>query len=209
MKTLNVTKAMSAKSDQLNADDLIAGPRVIRIRDVQDRGGEQPIWIFFDGDDNKPWKPSKTALRTLAAIWGEDAMKWVGMHCEIYNDEAVTWAGQAVGGIRVSKMEGLSSARVLKLTKTRGKKAAVTIEPLVIAAENKTDKIRQRLYAVVNGEVDLTLDEAWAKIPDDVKQELGDDFFDKLVDMQNAKTQAEKENPDADADELNNLLAAE
>lgn len=133
MTDLDVTKAIQPKSDQLNADSLIVGPRTIRIRDVQiNATAEQPIWIFFDGDDNKPWKPCKTAARCLASIWGSNAAQWIGMHCTLYNDPTVTWAGAAVGGIRVSHMEGLDKPRQLNLTKTRGKKGIVTIQPLFI-----------------------------------------------------------------------------
>lgn len=135
--TMDVTKAIEPKSDQLNADDLLTGPRTIRIRDVKVRAGqEQPVWIYFDGDNNKPWKPSKTGTRTLAAIWGADASKWVGLHCTIYCDPEVTWGGMKVGGIRVSHMEGLTSPRTLMLTKTRGKKGVTVIKPMVI---EKTD----------------------------------------------------------------------
>jgi len=133
--TTDVTKAIAPKSDQLNADSLITGPMTIRIRDVKVSDGEQPIWVYFDGDDNKPWKPCKTAARCLASIWGPNAAQWVGMHCTIYNDPTVTWAGAAVGGIRVSHMEGLDKPRALQLTKTRGKKGTVTIQPLVMGGK--------------------------------------------------------------------------
>lgn len=136
---LDVTKAIQPKSDQLNADSLITGPRTIRIRDVQVNGeAEQPVWIFFDGDDGKPWKPCKSAMRCLASIWGANAAQWIGMNCTIYNDPTVTWAGVAVGGIRVSHMEGLDKPRQLQLTKTRGKKGAVTIQPLELSGEPET-----------------------------------------------------------------------
>lgn len=136
--TLDVTKAIEPKSDQLNSDDLLTGPRTIRIRDVKVAPGqEQPVWIYFDGDGNKPWKSSKTGTRTLAAIWGPDASKWIGLHCTIYCDPDVTWGGMKVGGIRVSHMEGLTSPRTLMLTKTRGKKGATVIKPLVMEAAPK------------------------------------------------------------------------
>lgn len=134
--TKDVSKAIQAKSDQLNADDLIGGPITIKITDVDVQTSEQPIGISYEGDNKRPWRPCKTAARCLAAIWGSNAAQWVGMHCTIYNDPTVTWAGAAVGGIRVSHMEGLDKPRSLQLAKTRGKKGAVTIQPLVI---NKTD----------------------------------------------------------------------
>lgn len=131
---MDVTKAIEPKSDQLNADDLLTGPRTIRIRDVKiNSTNEQPVWIYFDGDNNKPWKSSKTSTRTLAAIWGADASKWIGLSCTIYCDPTVKWGGAAVGGIRVSHMEGLDKPKPLMLTRTRGQKAAVTIQPLVVS----------------------------------------------------------------------------
>tara|TARA_R110000782_G_scaffold30776_4_gene76379 strand:- start:3222 stop:3980 length:759 start_codon:yes stop_codon:yes gene_type:complete len=127
---LDVTNAIQPKSDQLNADSLLTGPRTIKIRDVKISDSEQPIAIFFDGDSGKPWKPCKTAARCLATIWGSDARKWIGQSCTIFNDPTVTWAGAVCGGIRVSHMDGLNAPRKLQLTKTRGVKGGVTIKPL-------------------------------------------------------------------------------
>lgn len=136
MTKIDVTKAIEPKSDQLNSDDLLTGPRTIRIRAVKVQPGqEQPVWIYFDGDDNKPWKSCKTATRTLAAIWGPDASRWIGLSLTLYCDPDVTWGGAKVGGIRVSHMEGLTSPRTLMLTKTRGKKGATVIKPLEVTAQ--------------------------------------------------------------------------
>lgn len=129
----DVTKAIQAKSDQLNADDLVGGPITIKITDVDVTAGDQPIQISYEGDNGRPWRPCKTAARCLAAIWGSNAAQWVGMSCTIYNDPTVTWAGAAVGGVRVSHMEGLDKPRSLQLAKTRGKKGAVTIQPLQVS----------------------------------------------------------------------------
>lgn len=139
MTSKDVTKAIQAKSDQLNADDLIGGPITINITDVNVQTGDQPIAVSYAGDNGRPWKPCKTAARCLAAIWGANAAQWVGMSCTIYNDPTVTWAGAAVGGIRVSHMEGLDKPRSLQLAKTRGKKGAVTIQPLHIETTKPDD----------------------------------------------------------------------
>lgn len=139
MTSKDVTKAIQAKSDQLNADDLIGGPITIKVTDVNVQTGDQPIAVSYAGDNGRPWKPCKTAARCLAAIWGANAAQWVGMSCTIYNDPTVTWAGAAVGGIRVSHMEGLDKPRSLQLAKTRGKKGAVTIQPLRIETTTTDD----------------------------------------------------------------------
>ncbi|TCO70246.1 hypothetical protein [Rhodovulum euryhalinum] len=206
---IDITAAIRPKSDQLNADDLLTGPRTIRIRDVQVVSGEQPVSVFFDGDEGRPWKPAKSALRVLAAVWGPDASRWVGMHCTIYNDETVTWAGVAVGGIRVSAMEGLSQPRTLMLTKTRGRKAGVTIQPLVVSKSGASDRWRERLFAVAESSDAPTVDEAWSKVPEAVKSELGDGLYDQLVALETAAREHRENDPNAAVEALNNEIGGE
>jgi len=139
--TLDVSKAIEPKSDQLNADDLLTGPQTVKIVRVEIKPtSEQPVWIHLEGKDGKPWKPCKSALRCLAMIWGADASKWSGLHCTIYNDPDVQFGGVRVGGIRVSHMEGLTEPRTLMLTKTRGKRGATVIKPLVLEKSQPEDK---------------------------------------------------------------------
>lgn len=206
--TLDITKAIRPKSDQLNADDLLTGPRTIRIRDVRVSDTEQPVSIFFDGDDGKPWKPAKTALRVLASVWGANAEKWIGMSLTLYNDESVTWAGVAVGGIRVSHMEGLSQPRTLQLTKTRGKKSAVTIQPLEVKNETRADKIRARLFEVAEGQ-EMAVADAWGKLTEDDKAELGEDLLTQLQQVEQAAQEHRETDPNAAADDLNASLGGE
>ena len=166
--TLDVTKAIEPKSDQLNADDLLTGPRTIRIREVKVAAGqEQPVWIYFDGDNNKPWKSSKTGTRSLAAIWGPDASKWIGLSLTLYCDPEVTWGGVKCGGIRVSHMEGLTSARTLMLTKTRGKKGATVIKPLDPEKSTKEKSTDQEPLApdreTLRAQMDAVANDAAAK----------------------------------------------
>lgn len=131
--TLDVSKAIEPKSDQQNSDDYLSGPKTVKIIGVDIKStSEQPVWIHLEGKEGKPWKPSKTALRCLAMIWGADASKWSGLSLTLYNDPEVTWGGMKVGGIRVSHMEGLTEPRTLMLTRTRGKKGATVIKPLVV-----------------------------------------------------------------------------
>lgn len=130
----DVTKAIAPRSDQLNSDDLL-NPRTIRITDVKvNDTPEQPIWISFEGDGGRPWKPCKTSARCLARVWGSNSKQWIGMSCTIYTDPTVTWGGAAVGGIRVSHIEGIDAPVTLQLTKTRGKKGATILQPLRIGS---------------------------------------------------------------------------
>jgi hypothetical protein len=138
----DVTKAIAPKSDQLNADDLITGPRTIRVREVKVHDTpEQPIWVYFDNDNNRPWKPCKTSSRVLAGMWGANSKSWVGKSCTLYNDPSVTWGGAQVGGIRVSHVEGIDKPTTLQLTKAKGKRSAVTIMPLILSASGEVAPI--------------------------------------------------------------------
>lgn len=130
---MDVTKAIEPRSDQKNFDDFLNGPQTFKIKSVEVKNTqEQPVWVNLEGHDGKPWKPSKTSLRCLCAIWGPDASKWSGLSLTLYGDPEVTWGGMKVGGIRVSHMEGLTSPRTLMLTKARGKKGATIIKPLEV-----------------------------------------------------------------------------
>lgn len=205
LNVIDVTRAMQAKSDQLNAEDLLAGPRIIRIRGVEERDGR--IRVSFDGDNNRPWILSKTAIRVLAACWGENAAKWIGLSCTIYCDETVVYGGKEVGGIRVSHVEGIVSPRTLMLTVMRGKKKEHVIQPLTIERQSKADAWRERLLAVTQNP-DMTVESAWAKVPAALKKELGQALYEQLIEMERA-AQEHATSDDAVLGDLNAQIAAE
>lgn len=76
---VDMASTIIAKSDQLNADDLLGRPRTITITRVAVKeGGEQPVSIHYEGDEGKPWKPCKSMCRVLVNVWGVDPQKYVG-----------------------------------------------------------------------------------------------------------------------------------
>lgn len=130
----DMTKAIVPKSDQLNSDDLIAGPITIKITDVTIRGGqEQPVSIHYEGDNGKPYKPCKSMSRVLVANWGADAKNYIGRSISLYREPTVKWAGMEVGGIRISHMSDIDSAMTMALTATKGSRKPFTVKPLVVA----------------------------------------------------------------------------
>lgn len=119
------------KSDQLNSDDLIAGPITIRIAGVTIRGGqEQPISVHYEGDNGKPYKPCKSMCRVMVTAWGADSKKYIGRSMTLYRDEKVKWAGMDVGGIRISHMSDIDSSITMALTVTRANKKPFTVKPI-------------------------------------------------------------------------------
>jgi hypothetical protein len=131
MTAIDMSIAIKPKSDQLNADDLIAGPKTIKITRVTVRESpEQPVSIHFEHDMGKPYKPCKSMSRVLVQVWGKDGAAYVGHSMTLYRDEAVSFGGQAVGGIRISHMTGLSSPKTMSLTASRASKKPFTVQPL-------------------------------------------------------------------------------
>lgn len=128
---IDMTKAIVIKTDQLNADDLISGPRTIKVRDIKLKdSGEQRAHIFFDGDNGKPYKPNTSMLKILCAIWGKNGTQWIGRSMTLFNDKTVKWAGQAVGGIRISHMSHIEAKQTHVIAVSRGVKKPYTVLPL-------------------------------------------------------------------------------
>jgi len=130
----DMSQVIVPRSDQLNSDDLISGPRTIRITGVSIRPGtEQPVSIHFDGDNNKPWKTCKSMNRVLVHAWGPDATAYVGRSVTIYRDPDVKWGGMKVGGIRISHLSNIEREMVMALTETKGKRTPFIVKPLANA----------------------------------------------------------------------------
>lgn len=130
----DMREAIIPKSDQLNADDLIAGEMTIKITGVTVKGGqEQPVSISFEGDNGKPYKACKSMCRVMVAAWGPDSSKYVGRSMTLYRDPAVKWGGMAVGGIRISHMSHIDENMTMALTVTRANKKPYTVKVLSVA----------------------------------------------------------------------------
>ena len=134
---VDMSATIAAKSDQLNADDLIGGPRTITITRVTGNEGnaEQPVNVFFEGDDGKPFRPCKSMRRVMVAVWKADASKYVGQSMTLYRDPKVKWGGMEVGGIRISHMTGLDREMQIALMVTKGNRKPYVVKPLKVEAK--------------------------------------------------------------------------
>lgn len=120
------------KSDQMNAEQLLSGPMTITVSEVRIGSADQPVIINFEGDDGRPFKPSKTMRKVLIFAWGPDGSQWPGKSMTLYCDESVRFGGSQVGGIRISHLSDIEREMSLSLTATKGKKSVHTIKRLVI-----------------------------------------------------------------------------
>ena len=128
----DMTQSIEPKSDQLNAEDLLSGPRTVTITDVRViESPDQPVSVYTaEFGRARPFKPSKTVRRLMVVAWGPDSAAYVGKRLTLYRDPEVKWAGMDVGGIRVSHMSGLDGPLNVALTVTRGRRAPYTVDPL-------------------------------------------------------------------------------
>ncbi len=161
---------IQAKSDQLNAEDLIGGPITVKIRSVKvTSSDDQPVWIYYEGDNGKPFKPCKTVRRLLVRVWGDDASQFSGRSMTLFHDPEVIYGGMKVGGVRVSHMSHIDEQKTFFVTATRGKKAQVTVKPLTrqnVQQFPKDSDIAEALDALDGAQTLDDLKAAYMRFPD-------------------------------------------
>lgn len=119
------------KSDQLNAEQLLGGPMTVTVEEVSlGSGEEQPVVVHYVGENGRPYKPCKTMRKLLIYAWGADGRAWAGRSMTLYNDPAVKFGGEEVGGIRISHLTDIDRDIKVSLTSTRGKKAKYEVRRL-------------------------------------------------------------------------------
>lgn len=144
----DIADTVAPKSDQLNGDDLLSGPMTFTVAEVRvSDNAEQPVSIVLgEFPRSRPFKPSKTVRRILIAGWGKKSQEYVGRRFTLYREDSVKFAGEAVGGIRVSHMSHLDRDLTISLNETRGKKATHTVRRLV---EERQDPLQTRIDAML------------------------------------------------------------
>lgn len=128
---MNLLSTIIPKSDQLNSDDLIGGPRTVKITSVKICAGQQPVAISFEGDENRPYKPSKGMRRVMVAMWGGEGGVYVGRRLTLFRNPEVPYGGQNVGGIEISHASHIAAPFEIAISVSRGKRKLVRVEPLV------------------------------------------------------------------------------
>jgi len=128
---MSLRDTIAPKSDQLNYDDLIAGPVQVRVVGMSKGSAEQPVILkVVNAENGKPlrdYKPCKSMRRVLVACWGDQGKDWLGKEARLIGDASVSFGGAKVGGIRISHVSGILSPLHLMLTTARSKRAPVTI----------------------------------------------------------------------------------
>lgn len=127
---MDISETCAPRSDQLNAEDLIAGPVTVTIAGVRPGAAEQPVDIDLIEYPGRAYRPAKTMRRLLVAAWGADSSTYAGRRLTLYRDPSVKFGGDQVGGIRISHLSHIDKPIRVALTVTRGKRAPFVVEPL-------------------------------------------------------------------------------
>lgn len=130
---MNLTDSIAASSDQLDAIDLVSGPRTFEIEKVSAYNADQPFNFHLKGFP-KVWRPGKSMRRVIVAAWGAEASAYVGQKVTLYCDPTIRFGNDITGGTRISHMTGIDKPLKVSLMVSRGKFSMFTVQPLEPAA---------------------------------------------------------------------------
>lgn len=159
----NLRDTIAPKSDQLNADDLVATTKIIKVTAVK-RGSsaEQPVSIEYEGMTGNPFKPCKSMRRVLIAAWGENGRDWVGRSMNLFCDPEIKFGGVKIGGIRISHLSDIEKDLKVLIATSRGKRSEYGISKLNYYPDKEFDeKSPAWISAIQSGK--LTTDEVISK----------------------------------------------
>jgi hypothetical protein len=127
----DMTASIVPKSDQINAEDLLSGPRTVTITDITRGTAEQPVdMVTAEYGPGRPYKPSKTMRRIIVSAWGTNTSTYIGRRITIYRDPDITFGRDKVGGIRISHLSHIDKRLEIALTVTRGRRSIFAVDPL-------------------------------------------------------------------------------
>jgi hypothetical protein len=127
---MDLTESIIPRSDQVNSDDLIAGPVTVTITEVRAGNPEQPVEVHLAEFPGRPYKPSKSMRRVMVQAWGPEASAYTGRRLTLFRNPEIKFGGATVGGIEISAMSHLPKRLTVSLMVTRGKRKPHTVEPL-------------------------------------------------------------------------------
>jgi hypothetical protein len=171
---MDLTQSIEPRSDQINSDDLIAGPITYTIRDVIQGKAEQPF-DFLLVETDRAYRPSKTMRRVIVNAWGADAANYAGRKLTLYREPTIKFGGQTVGGIRISHMSHIDGPVEVLAQVTRGKREKFVVQPLPDAAPAPTtDPATAERIAALRAEFRTADEDRKAAILEEVKALQGE-----------------------------------
>jgi hypothetical protein len=134
---MDLTESIAPKSDQLNADDLMAGPVTVTIREVTKGTPEQPVDVQLVEFPGRAYRPSKSMRRVMVTAWGAEASAYSGHRLTLVRNPEITFGRDKVGGIEIAAMSHIEKPLTVALTATRGKRKNFSVAVLAAATPTR------------------------------------------------------------------------
>ena len=154
---MDLTKSIEPNSAQVNAEDLLAGPRTVTISGVEEGDAEQPVFVHLEEFPNRTYRPSKSMRRVMVTAWGPDSKQYAGRQLVLFRNPDIKFGKEAVGGIQISHMSNIDGPLKIALTVTRGKRAPFVVQPLTAPEPPKDTSGRDWLKELAETQGDLDL----------------------------------------------------
>lgn len=166
---MDLAPTVIPRSDQINADDLLASPVTVTIVEVTKGTPDQPVNIVTkEFGPKRPYKPAKSMRRVMIAGWGADTSAYPGRQLTLFRDPHVKFAGEEIGGIRISAMSHLTEPLSVALTVTRGKRSPYVVQPIKGSpAPVDEAAVAEYLQLIPDTGSLADLKELWAQIAED------------------------------------------
>jgi len=126
-------ESLMAKSDQINAADLMGGPITIKIAGLTVKNSEVQKWTMRLDGNEKFYRPCLGMRRLIAQIWGEP-QNYAGRSMTIYRDPDVKYSAKEVGGIRISHMSHMDGQQKISVPISRAAQKEYLVRPLSVVA---------------------------------------------------------------------------
>lgn len=129
---MDLSDTIIAKSNQLNAEDLISADRIIKVTSVRkySEKGVTKFDLSYEGDQGRVYKPSKGMRVVITSGWGMDGDNFIGKYLRLYYDPDAVYAGKEVGGIRINGMSNIKDVMKVRITERRGLKKEYVVQVL-------------------------------------------------------------------------------
>jgi len=157
--------ATQAKSNQVNAIDLMSNNKTIVITKVEVDNSKisQRVTVHYEGENKRPYKPSKGMSRAIMKAWGKYKKNYIGKTLELCFDPKALYAGKEVGGIIIYGFSDIEADFSMSIPVARTKKRTFNfkkLEPKVTAEPVDPKLVQSGEEAANKGLEDFT---KWGK----------------------------------------------
>jgi hypothetical protein len=150
---LDLSNAGAPRSDQLNADDLVSGPRTITVTGVKKsyEADKLRVSLSFSGDGGRPYKPCKGMLRLLFEAWGTNGAAYIGRQMTLFRDPSVKFGTETPGGIRISHLSHIEKDFTAAVTVSKARRVGWRVCKIEHAQPPKPVALPQDAEAAAKG----------------------------------------------------------